>query len=304
MDIFPIQVQANILYTIYQHSRITGQKSRLLKKHMAHFDTITGVIARRVMLNYRIDQDVAREILPSSFSPQLFHRYAIGGLCLMQFADIEGNFLPVWMGPNTDAVSYRIAVTWEEDGEMKSGHYIPRRESNSFLNRNLGDKAFTGIVSRSKFETTVADKVISMKVVGIDDRSEIEFLGRIESEMPNNSVFSTLEEVSEFLRKDSVGYSPALENGYYHGLETTGLYHGIEIDPTEWVVEPMSIGIAESTFFDDRKIFPPGSIEVDSALVMQNVVHSWNSRGPISAGCDPRKFCNLQGFKGLTTSNV
>ena len=47
-------------------------------------------------------------------------------------------------------------------------------------------------------------------------------------------------------------------------------------------VEALRIERAESSFFDDRRVFPPGSLHLDSALLMRNIQHEWHG-----CGCGP-----------------
>jgi len=40
----------------------------------------------------------------------------------------------------------------------------------------------------------------------------------------------------------------------------------------------------ESSFFEDRALFPPGSVEFDCALLMRGIEHEWHGRGWLLAG--------------------
>ena len=42
-----------------------------------------------------------------------------------------------------------------------------------------------------------------------------------------------------------------------------------------WSVEPLAVARAESTYFEDRRLFPPGSVAFDCALLMRNIGHEW-----------------------------
>lgn len=259
-------------------------------------------MTRRILLNFRIDQDIAREILPSVFRPRLCQRYAIGGICLIQFGDLDGNFLPIWMGPGTNTASYRFAVTWEQDGETRFGNYVPRRESNSFLYRSLGDKAFPPVFNRSCFRMSEEGGRVHLRVEGIDDGSEIEFHGQQVEEMTSNSVFGCVEDAVEFFSKNTLSYFPNYTDALFYGRETTGTYHGVELRIPEWSLQPMKIEMIASSFVDNRRIFPPGSIEIDSAFIMRNVAHTWIDQPDLCAGADPMRFCDLRAFKSLSLS--
>lgn len=43
-------------------------------------------------------------------------------------------------------------------------------------------------------------------------------------------------------------------------------------------VEPLAINFIESSCFDDREVFPAGSVTFDNALLMRGINHEWHSR--------------------------
>ncbi len=40
-----------------------------------------------------------------------------------------------------------------------------------------------------------------------------------------------------------------------------------------WDVRPLDVELVQSSYFDDRTLFPEGSVLFDCALVMRNIVH-------------------------------
>ena len=88
---------------------------------MSFLDTIQGVIARRVLLNYRIAPDVLQKVLPPPFTPKLYGGYGIGGVCMIRFQELRPSVLPTWMGLRSDNAAHRIAVEWDEDGKKCEG---------------------------------------------------------------------------------------------------------------------------------------------------------------------------------------
>jgi hypothetical protein len=44
-----------------------------------------------------------------------------------------------------------------------------------------------------------------------------------------------------------------------------------------WQVEPLAVERAYSSYFEDRALFPTGSICFDCGLVMRNVAHEWEA---------------------------
>ena len=83
------------------------------------------------------------------------------------------------------------------------------------------------------------------------------------------SIFASVAEVSQFFEAGSLGYSPQSTNGRFDGLELRSF---------NWHVEPLSITQVESSFFDDRSVFPDGAVAFDNALIMRSIDHEWHSR--------------------------
>ena len=50
-----------------------------------------------------------------------------------------------------------------------------------------------------------------------------------------------------------------------------GHFDGLELNSFNWHVQPLTVGKVESSFFEDQKLFPPGSVKFDCALLMRGV---------------------------------
>ena len=46
---------------------------------------------------------------------------------------------------------------------------------------------------------------------------------------------------------------------------------------TDWRVSAWKIHSVQSAYYDDRSIFPPGSVELDHALLMRDIPCEWHS---------------------------
>jgi len=232
-------------------------------------DTIHGIIDRRVLLNYRIDPDALKRVLPPPFEPKLYAGYGIGGVCMIRFKELRPRFAPRWLGIGSENAAHRIAVQWEQDGERKEGVFIPRRDTNSWFNKTLGGRVFPGIFQRSQFEGQDTDATVSLRIVRADGGTEIAFGGHIVECLPETSVFPTLQAASEFFSLGATGYSATHSEGHYHGMELHTL---------NWTIAPLAIDEAQSCFFDDPQRFPSGTAELDCALIMRGIEHEWRSR--------------------------
>lgn len=56
---------------------------------------------------------------------------------------------------------------------------------------------------------------------------------------------------------------------------------------TAWDIEPAVMQHVESSVFDDRSMFPAGSITLDSAFVMRNIEVEWHDLGSVPGHGSP-----------------
>lgn len=227
--------------------------------------TIHGYIDRRILINYTIDPETARKNIPSPFRPKLYKGRAIGGICLIRLKNIKPKGLPDFIGISSENGAHRFAVEWDEDGTVKEGVYIPRRDTSSLINSYAGGRIFPGRHHHAKFSVEEINGRYSVGFVSEDNTSlAIEALEA--HEYPKNSVFSTIDEVSVFFEKGCVGYSPN-KNGF----------DGIKLSTYNWKVSPLKILNIRSSYFENEILFPKGSISFDNALLMQDIEHQWEN---------------------------
>ena len=241
-------------------------------------DTIHGIIDRRVLLNYRIDPDVLRRVLPPPFKPNLYRGQGVGGVCMIRFKQLRPRLVPAWLGLASENAAHRIAVQWEQDGEQRQGVFIPRRDTNSWFNKAFGGRFFPGIFQWSRFEPRESNSSISLRILRSDGGIEIAFFGHVADQLPSTSIFPSLAAAAGFFSLGATGYSATGTSGHYHGMELHSL---------NWTVLPLAVDQAQSRFFDDRKRFPAGSVELDCALIMRGIEHEWHSRPDLYLEVDP-----------------
>lgn len=244
-------------------------------------DTIHGTIDRRVLLNWRLDPDVLRRVLPRGFRPKLYDGVGIGGVCMIRFAELRPRRVPAWFGLGSENAAHRIAVEWEQDGEPRDGVFIPRRDTNSVFNRLLGGRVFPGIFSPARFETSESADRLAVRIVRPDGGTEVAFAGRVAPSLPSGSVFPTLDAAAGFFSLGATGYSATRVPAHYHGMELHSL---------NWSVTPLAVDEAQSAFFGAPERFPPGSATLDCALLMRGIAHEWHSRPDLRLGADGSSF--------------
>ena len=229
--------------------------------------TIQGMIRRRILLNYVADPTVVESLLPEGFRPKTYEGHAVAGICMIRLEEVRPMGLPRWMGIASENAAHRIAVEWERDGKIQEGVYVPQRHTDSRLNTLAGGRLFPGVQKFAQFKADISRDAISMEVWKTK-RSLIAFELNESDSLSANSIFPTLEESSRFFQTGSIGYSPRLNSPILDGMR-------LEI-PT-WKVSSLSAKQVRSSFFDDRSIFPEGTIRFDHALLMRELQHSWHT---------------------------
>jgi hypothetical protein len=230
---------------------------------------ITGIIRRRILLNYRVAPEAVRTILPAIFRPKLVGQYAIAGVCLIRLEGIRPKGMPRTVGISSENAAHRIAVQWEDDSGLREGVFVPRRDTDSRLNALAGGRIFPGVHHLSQFTVSDQDGRISLRVDAEDSGPPLLDLQLSESDkFPTGSIFNTLEESSQFFETGCVGYS---------SRPNSCILDGLLLHVTDWRVSPLSLDYVRSAYFDDRSLFPLGSIEFDHALLMRDIPHEWYS---------------------------
>ena len=228
--------------------------------------TIKGVIDRRVLINYTVDPEIIAKLIPKPFRPLVYKGKAIVGICLIRLKNIRPKGIPAFMGLSSENGAHRIAVEWDEDGEVKQGVYIPRRDTSSVINNIVGGRIFPGEHCFAKFnvEETNGNYVISFKS---SDNTSIAIEAKKTEVYNPNSIFQNLSTVSDFFKNGRVGYSP---NGKTK-------FDGMWLKTDQWKVEALEVKSVASSFFDNESNFPKGSVQFDNALLMTNIEHEWHS---------------------------
>lgn len=231
--------------------------------------TIHGIIERRMLINFRVEPQYIETILPKPFRPKLYKEKAIAGICLIRLKDIKPKGLPNFVGVNSENGAHRIAVEWEENGLTKEGVYIPRRDTSLRLNAIVGGRVFPGKHYYAEFNVKEENNFYHLDFTG-SDKTRIEIDAKLAANLNNDSIFESLDDVSKFFENGSVGYSPNGNN-----------FEGLKLETYNWKIEPLEVLHMKSSFFEDKSIFPKGSVCFDNAVLMKNIEHEWKSLAKI-----------------------
>ncbi|MGD9682480.1 MAG: DUF2071 domain-containing protein [Candidatus Obscuribacterales bacterium] len=235
---------------------------------------ITGVIDRRILLNYRIDPEVLAGSLPAPFRPVTVKGKAIGGICLIRLKSLRPKTCVPFISIDSENAAHRFAVHFEQDGVRKEGVYIPRRDTSSVLSSLAGGSIFPGEHHHSAFSVRETDTEYEVRMQAADGTA-IDVRGRAGGQFPEGSVFEDLEEASAFFEKGCLGYSRTSRPGRFDGL-TLKVFN--------WQVSCLAVEEIHSSYLEDTRIFPGGSVVFDHALLMRGLEHEWLSEEDLCAG--------------------
>ena len=224
--------------------------------------TLDANISRRLLINYRLDPEVAQSLLPPGLRPRLVGDAAVGGICLLRLSAVR----PQWIGANVgwgaENSAHRIAVEWDDESGTQNGVFIPVRHSSSRLPVVLGGTLLPGRHEHAKF--TVSE---SPSRIAIDARARDMWVHADVSDSTEwtGTLFGSLGEASKFLREGSTGWSPAKDGKTLEGLE---------LSTRQWDVGSTEIHDVGSSYFDSLH---PGAAELDHVLVMRDIPATWTS---------------------------
>lgn len=232
--------------------------------------TIKGIIDRRILINYQIDPQVLSDYLPKPFKPKLVKGKGIAGICLIRLKQIRPKGLPKQIGIASENGAHRIAVEWEENGIIREGVYIPRRDTSSRINALVGGRIFPGVHHYAQFKVLESNGNYQVSFVS-DDHTSLAIKAKETDIWNKDSLFDDLQSVSVFFENGSVGYSPNSKN-----------YDGLKLKTYNWKVSLLEVESVASSFFEDKTIFPEGSVKFDNALLMKDIEHEWIGLNNIS----------------------
>jgi hypothetical protein len=230
---------------------------------------VTGTIKRRLLINFRADPEVVGRILPERVRPKLQNGFAVVGVCLIRLEHERPAGIPRMLGMSGEHAAHRFAVEWtNENGHDTDGVFISRRHTDSLAARLAGGRVFPVESHAAHFDVRDVDGHIDFSMRSDDGKYTVEVEGDESNTFAPNSCFDSLEQVSTFFEGGSVGYSA-----------TSGAdrLQGVELWTPEWKVGSFDVANVHTSYFEDKSLFPDGSIEFDHALVMRNLEHEWRA---------------------------
>lgn len=238
---------------------------------------VRGIIDRRILVNFQVDPQVLAAVLPAPFRPKLVNGMGMAGVCLIRLKNIRPRFLPSFIGISSENAAHRIAVEWDQNAERREGVFIPRRDTSSRLNTLVGGKLFPGVHNHATFQVREQDDLYRIVLDSDDRQTHLLVEGHVSTDLPKNSIFDSLKVASDFFERGALGYSVTANPGEFDGLE---------LRSRNWKVAPLAVEKVESSFFENRTMFPSKSVEFDCALLMRGIDHEWHGKETLHAeGC-------------------
>ncbi len=233
---------------------------------------VTGLIRRRILVNYRVDPDVLQRVLPTPFRVQRVADAGIAGICLISLEEERPRFLPRLFGYSSENAAHRIAVEWDTPQGVQQGVYVPRRDTSSLFNSLVGGRLFPGEHHRATFDVTENGDDVRVDLCSRDGATRVSVEGTLAQHLPETSVFPSIEAASTFFERGAIGWS---------ATDRRDRFECLELRSFDWRVRPLAVKNVQSSFFADTARFPAGSTQFDCALLMRDIRHEWHAHAPL-----------------------
>jgi hypothetical protein len=237
------------------------------------FERHTGIMARRLLVNWRVPPRAAQRALPPGVRPHLVHGHAVVGLCLVRLEKLRPARLPPLFGLASENVAVRMGVEIDTRAGPEKAVLIFHRDTNSWVNFLCAPRV--GFGRQHRVRISVRQEKDRTQITMSSPAHSFDVAVQPAEELSKASVFGALEEAANYFRGSEKGYSPA----------PAGLgWHAAKLQLFTWKLAPMRILHARSTFIE--RMFG-GTASVDSAFVMRNIPHAWTAIRPVTFESPP-----------------
>lgn len=227
---------------------------------------LAAEIERRLLINYRADPEVVRPMLPPRLRPHLVDGSAVVGICLIRLGAVRPARWPRAVGLHSENAAHRIAVEWDGPRGRPTGVYIPRRDSDARMNALVGGRLYPGVHHLAAFDVEETEREFHVAFRARDRSLDVTVDAELTDDL-GGRLFADVSQASDFFRAGVIGWSPG----------RTALLEGLELKTDQWMVAPVRVVRAVSSFFDDPIRFPRGTVQLDCGLLMRNVSVTWNA---------------------------
>ena len=166
---------------------------------------IQGVIARRMLLNFRADAEIVQRLLPAPLQVDRQHGHAIVGVCLIRMENLRPQGVPGVFGLSSENMAHRVAIRYPSSDGIRPGVFIWSRETDQRLVELLGGRLFPGVHHRARFQVSETQNSLAMDVTSDDGKADVRFSAHASGKWRDTQSFGSFDEVSEFFRKGDCG---------------------------------------------------------------------------------------------------
>lgn len=228
---------------------------------------LEGIIARRVLLNFRADPAVVQRLVPAPLEVARKNGHAIVGVCLIRLEQLRPKGLPAAVGITSENMAHRVAIRYRSDAGMRDGVFIWRRETDLALATFFGGRLFPGVHHCAKFFLAQDSESLEMEVHTRKREADVWFRATLGAAWKPTAAFDSLEAARAFFQRGDCGFSCSLREDKLEGLWLRSL---------RWEMTPLGIEEVHASFFESEDRFPRGSVEFDSAFLMRGIPHEWH----------------------------
>jgi hypothetical protein len=229
--------------------------------------TLEGIIARRVLVNFRVDPDVARRLVPAPLEPIVERGACVAGICLIRLERLRPKGLPAALGLASENMAHRIAIRYPTPPGASDGVFIWRRDTDQAIVSLLGGRLFPGVHGRAAFDATERDGSLTMDVRTEHGQADVALRVHAADTWRPTALFPTFDAVAEFFRRGDCGFSCSLHEDRLEGMRLKTLV---------WKMEPLTVADVRAAFYADTTRFPAGSAVLDGAVLMRGIPHEWH----------------------------
>jgi hypothetical protein len=229
--------------------------------------TLEGIIARRILLNFRADPEVVRPHVPAPLEVALQNGFAVIGVCLIRLEKLRPKGLPSLIGLSSENMAHRVAIRYPHQGALKDGVFIWRRDTDQRLISLLGGRLFPGVHRTAEFCVRENDARLAMHVHTENQEADVQFRADEKAGWEKTKLFAAFDDAREFFRKGDCGFSCSLQENKLEGMQ---------LETLTWNVAPLAAHDITARFYERLGAARPGSIEYDCALLMRGIPHRWH----------------------------
>lgn len=229
--------------------------------------TIEGVIARRVLLNFRADPAAVQLQVPEPLEVATHRGAAVVGVCLIRLAQLRPKGLPEAVGLSAENMAHRVAIRYPTHDGMRDGVFIWRRETDRCFISLVGGRLVPGVHRMAEFDVQQEGTRLSMDVRTEESQADVSFRADTSVGWKPTLLFKDFGEVSRFFEKGDCGFSCSVRGDRLEG---------IQLQTLRWEMTPIAVEKVHSSFFADPARFPPGSVQFDCGVLMRGLPHEWH----------------------------